>query len=113
MSRNSTTKPIQMRRPMPWDGAGGGGGGGGIGGDLYSQSMPAPRAPIIGSMPAPMHMPDTTVKMPELDLPPSVEVRQSPLASLSRYAASCPAPSMMLAAAAARGANFRDDTNLR
>lgn len=69
----------------------------------FSQSMPLPRAPIIGSLPAP-----TSVRfeqMPSLELPPSFkddEIARSfgaPGTSLGSshrgYAASCPDPSFM------------------
>ena len=76
----------------------------------YSQSMPLPRAPIIGSLPAP-----TSVRfeqMPTLELPPSFkedEIARSfgaPGTSLGSnhrgYAASCPAPSFMMQASSRR-----------
>jgi hypothetical protein len=69
----------------------------------YSQSCPAPRAPIIGSMPAPAF--DKFEQMPTLELPPSFkddEIARSfgaPGTSLGSshrgYPASCPAPSFM------------------
>ena len=122
------TNPIPITRgttaPMAIGGAGGSkrgrGGYRSSGGAMYSQSLPSrPRAPIIGSLPAP-RMP-RFAEMPALELPPSFsddEVMRSfgaPGTSLSNssggmmmaaqhrggYAASCPAPSFMMSAAAA------------
>ena len=100
---------------------------------MYSQSLPSrPRAPIIGSLPAP-RMPGFA-EMPTLELPPSFsddEVMRSfgaPGTSLSNasgggmmmaraqqqqrgggYAASCPAPSFMMSAAGRRPLRTKAD----
>ena len=84
----------------------------------YSQSVPLPRAPIIGSCPNPTSM--GFEKMPTLELPPSYkedEIHQNfgaPGTSLGSnhrgYAASCPAPSFMSqASSASRRIRAADD----
>jgi len=81
----SQSKPISIgpRRPA---------GGQNYGGNSIAQSCPAPRAPIIGSLPAPSHM-DV---MPPLSLPPpspeafSMDPIYHRNAS-AKFASSCPA----------------------
>ena len=108
--------------------SGGGGGGGGGRPAMYSQSLPArPRAPIMGSLPAPRS--SRFEEMPSLELPPSFsddEVVQSfgaPGTSLSSssmmsygrkpfagYASSCPAPSFMMSARSLHAKQDRDSS---
>ena len=98
--RRQRSNPIAIKRR----GLSGGGGGGG---DLWlSKSMPAPRAPIIGSMTEPITLKQ---RIPDLALPPTDPKTSmaygSVGTSMSRISASMPTTSFMsLAAVGARRA---------